>query len=425
MIWITGLFAISGMLYFSQKLDAMPKAIQWIMAGTIVLILLSLIQFFGIVLGIATIWPLLVLFAFFVIKLVRRGKTAPFLNLGLSESTLLWLILIGLAVNSYQKYVTPWGGWDAIAIWNQHAKFLTEHQNWTLMFAKSLGSSHPDYPLFLPSLIAFAWTCGDQLHFIMPMIIGLIPLLGIITLLYFATENRLLGVLGVGMILIDKEFINQSSAQYADTWLAFFIAMGVYLLIKLPRKGAQVILTGFLISASCWVKNEGLIFYMLISIGVLFELRKDKVHFAKYILGGLPVLMTLILFKSIWTPPNDMVSESNSSLVTKLITTERYKMIFLFTLKTIQSSFVLLPGMVVVSLAFFKIWPSKLIRSIVILGVLFAVYLGIYVITPKDLTWHLETSFYRLVHQIYPGILLCFILLLENNLDAFQNRKVI
>lgn len=135
--------------------------------------------------------------------------------------------------------------------------------------------------------------------------------------------------------------------------------------------------------------------------------------------------MTLILFKSIWTPPNDMVSESNSSLVTKLITIERYKMIFLFTLKTIQSSFVFLPGMAVVSLAFFKIWPSKLIRSIVILGVLFAVYLGIYVITPKDLTWHLETSFYRLVHQIYPSILLCFILLLENNLDAFQNRKVI
>jgi len=103
MIWITGLFVISGILYYSQKMDAMPKAIQLMIAGTVVLILLSLIQFFAIALGISSIWPLLVLFALHVVGLVKTEKTVRFQIQGLSESSLLWLILVGLAVNSYQN----------------------------------------------------------------------------------------------------------------------------------------------------------------------------------------------------------------------------------------------------------------------------------------------------------------------------------
>ena len=48
---------------------------------------------------------------------------------------------------------SPDGGFDAWAIWNQHARFL--------MYAPEVGFhpgvTHPDYPPLVPLLVAFGW----------------------------------------------------------------------------------------------------------------------------------------------------------------------------------------------------------------------------------------------------------------------------
>ncbi len=425
MIWLIILSVGMGVLYLNQKMDGLPQGIQWVLAITILLVLFSLMLFFSLLTHICLIWSLLALISFYGVQLWRGRAKIGAMNFRMpSQVGILGLILLGLSVNAYQKHVFPWGGWDAIAIWNQHAKFLTDDRHWTLMFEKSLSSSHPDYPLFLPSLIAFGWSAMDKIHFIVPMLLGVLPLLGIITLLYFSTENRLLGIFASFAILLDSGFIDQAASQYADTWMSFFIILGIHLIIHLRNKSINPVLVGFLLSASSWVKNEGLIFYILAAIAVIFDNRHNRKEIVRFLLGSLPIITTLILFKLIWTPPNDMVAESDLSLINKLMSLERYQLIILFAIKTVKSGFVLIPGMMLVGLVYIKKWSKKVTTSVVLLAVLLSIYFGIYLVTPKDLTWHLETSFYRLMHQAYPSILLCFVLLLEHNLGSPRDHSI-
>lgn len=392
------------------------------LATTIVLVILSLVQFFSIITNIALVGPLIVVMGTYAFLLLRIRKMTRFSVAIPGKMALLWLILMGIAINFFQKYVFPWGGWDAIAIWNQHAKFLVDPQHWQLMFERTLASSHPDYPLFVPSFVSLVWAAMGNTHFIVPMIMSLFPLLGIITILFYGTTYRFIGILGALAILLDKEFIDQSASQYADTWVAYFLLLGIYLLVQLPNKNLKTVWMGLLISSICWVKNEGLIIYILVSIGVIYEFRKDKVQMTRYLLGSLPIILTIITYKLGWSPQNDMVSESDASLINKLLTVDRYKTIAQFAVKTIKSSYILVPGMVILGLALVKQWPMKLTTSAMVLSCLLFVYLGIYLVTPKDLTWHLETSFFRLFHQIYPGLVLCFLLLMDHNQGTLADR---
>ena len=49
-----------------------------------------------------------------------------------------------------------WGGADAWAIWTFHAKYLF-YDNWYELLQNYIDLTHPDYPLFLPSLITIFW----------------------------------------------------------------------------------------------------------------------------------------------------------------------------------------------------------------------------------------------------------------------------
>ena len=52
----------------------------------------------------------------------------------------------------------PDGTWDAMAMWNFRAKFLSlGNEAWNRMYFETLDYSHRDYPLFLPCIIARAY----------------------------------------------------------------------------------------------------------------------------------------------------------------------------------------------------------------------------------------------------------------------------
>ena len=72
---------------------------------------------------------------------------------------LMFSILLILSVNKflYEMKVTPFGAWDAWAIWNFHARFLYAGVHyWTRMFDPVLLYSHSDYP-FLNSCCDCSW----------------------------------------------------------------------------------------------------------------------------------------------------------------------------------------------------------------------------------------------------------------------------
>ena len=64
------------------------------------------------------------------------------------------LVILSTTVLYFKKQIIPWGAWDGTFIWNLHTKFLADQEQWLKLFSKQISWSDPDYPLFLPSLIA-------------------------------------------------------------------------------------------------------------------------------------------------------------------------------------------------------------------------------------------------------------------------------
>lgn len=424
MILLLILTFVLGIVHFSFQMENRIQVIPSVIAAALTLVLLSLTYFIFVWVQLAILWGLVALLSFFLYQFVQKKywiditksirRPSPF--------TLLWFTIMGLSTIYFQKHLFPWGGWDAIAIWNLHAKFLADSKHWSEMFSQALSWSHPDYPLFLPSLIALGWKSIGEINFMVPQILGVIPLLGIISILFFATRNKLLGVVAAFIVLFDDHFVDQAAAQYADTWLAFYLLIAIYLINQIPNRPQIAWILGIIITSCGWIKNEGLLFFAIASLCVVYLLRNDRRQLIRYLVSGSPILLLLILFKIILTPSNDMIAETNTSLYTKIISIDRYHIILEFIKKSILEDFPILPGLMLVGLFLFNKIPSIIRWNLVILLGLFCVYLAIYLITPKDLSWHLSTSFYRLLHQLYPSVLLCYFLIADHNWEELKHR---
>ena len=68
----------------------------------------------------------------------------------------LLVLITAIAILSIDaaKAAQRYGQWDAWAMWNLAAKYLSAPSQWQDMFLNT-KFNHPDYPLFLPSSVAF------------------------------------------------------------------------------------------------------------------------------------------------------------------------------------------------------------------------------------------------------------------------------
>ncbi len=412
-----------SVLFWEKQIGGLPLTIRVIISASITMVLLSCSYFICIWAQIDFLWGLLIAFVLFLSYLIRIRKEFSFSIQFPNSHSILWVILISLAIIYYQKYVIPWGGWDAVAIWNLHAKFLADNNHWHDMFQHPLAWSHPDYPLFLPSLIAMGWKALNEINYIVPVVLGVIPLIGVISILFFAFNNKFIGVIAAFIILFDHHFIEQAASQYADTWLAFFILMAVYLISQLPQYPQLAWVLGLLVTTCGWIKNEGLLFFILVSGIALIALKNERKEYFRYLISCSPVLLVLVMFKITWSPTNDMVSESNTSIFSKLGSWDRYELILQYFKKTILNDFPFIPGLIILGIFLIKKMSPIILLIGILIVLMFGIYMGIYVITPKDLAWHLSTSFYRLMHQIYPSFLLCYFLAVEQNTKAFLSEN--
>ena len=415
MIILISLFFVLGIRFHQARIQGLPTAISLVLASTLNLVILS--WSFILCLWLSFDFKIaLIILVFFYGYLVKKYATFKLTSLKIpSTMSLLACAILGLAAIFYQKSSIPWGGWDAVAIWNQHAKFLSAGPQWIAMFDPALSSSHPDYPLFLPSLIAIAWQAFPGLSNAVPMILGLFPLLGILTILFFSLPQKAIGIIPCVILLVDKAFIDQAASQYADTWLAFFILMGLYLLVELPKNKHLAWVIGLIMANCCWIKNEGFIFFILagaITVYYLFPHKKNLLVF----MASAGILLLLILFYKIhWTPANDMAAEMKGSIWPKLKSQERYFTLFDFAKKSMLGEYQMLIPLALIGLFIVKSFPKSLLLPSLVIILLFLAYMGIYLITPKDLSWHLSTSFFRLIHHLYPSILFLYFCLMDQH----------
>lgn len=321
------------------------------------------------------------------------------------------ILAIGILILTlrFNKQLHRWGDWDAWAIWTLHAKFLFYPEYWSNMFTNKLSGSHPDYPLMLPSLIAFMWRGVGFVTPIVPMIVASLVCVAVPVTLFLALnrfDRRFSAIFSVFVLALDAKFINIAGSQYADTLVAFFILV-TFVLYREVKNGSGptvVFLLGFIAGSTTWVKNEGLLFFLVFSCAFIFFHYRRPETAIRYLAGGLAPVLILMHFKLAFAPENDLINSGRGSdILAMIVNPARYmliaKHVFVTSINYYWILLVLLAGLVIQRTSFLTTLPF------IVFALMLSGYFVIYLTTPNDLDWHLGASLDRLLHHIYPACL--------------------
>jgi hypothetical protein len=340
--------------------------------------------------------------------------------------TLLGLsALVSFTANSLTH---PHGSWDAVSIWNLHARFLSAGgDRWIDFFRHGACGWHGDYPLLLPATVARLASVAGALR----------PSAGVLVGFWFALATVLLCAATVGCVrgtnqallaaialLGTSFFVQQSSNQYADVPLAWCMLAAVSALVLHDETGGSaagwLVLAGAATGLAAWTKNEGMSFVLVIVAlrTIAAVRRRDALRGALLFAAGLlPILLVVAYFKLALAPANDLVTgQGLRATSARLLDAGRYVQISAALIAALPR---MLKGLLFVLPAYFALMGTTDARrgrsgarlALTVYALMLVSYFAVYVVTPYDLAWHLETSARRLLLQLWPGALVGFFLL--------------
>jgi hypothetical protein len=345
----------------------------------------------------------------------------------------MWVPFVGLAALAVRHVVCffevePHGAWDAYGFWNTRARCLYRGtEAWRDAFSPL--QDHADYPLFLPATIARCWLYADDDATTGPIIVALLMatltagvLISALSLLRGGGQGWLGGMALLGAV----GYVADIGIQYADVPLGFFILATAVALVLHDRTGRTSrlfpVLAGAFAGLAAWTKNEGLLFLAAVPVArcVIVRLgpgvRAFLPELAGYVLGLLPAGLTLLYFKLAIAPPNDLLASERPTIWGMVTDWDRHELI----IRALASAAwdlgrFLLPVLIAYALLIGRAPAARRgpgIATVVSLLLLMgAGYYLIYLTTPHDLRWHLETSLDRLLAQLWPLMLFGYFLL--------------
>jgi hypothetical protein len=366
------------------------------------------------------------LIVIFVMSLIRLKPTC--LREGASRLNGWMLLTLVVAVAAGISIVlisltAPQGSWDGWAIWNLRARFLYRGgEFWRDGFTNSIGWSHPDYPLLLPGTIARVWCyAGYEAPASSAMVAATFAMC--VTVLLGGAVARLKGAgpgLLAAMVCAGSEyFVRHSAGQYADVPLSFFLLAGVVMICQRDPSQSQLVLAGIAAGLAAWTKNEGAIFCVMFLVASLIQPRQGYSRAREaglIILGMAPILALVVVFKLSLAPANDLASAFTlRDGLAMLADPGRWLTVVAFFARSlVRFSGSVLPLLMICWLLQGRAgWDRCRRESGRCFGLIFlmlACYVLIYVVTPQNLEFHLETSCRRLILQLFPITILGFFL---------------
>ena len=357
-------------------------------------------------------------------------------------SILAVIVIIDLAAFISTSMRIPHGAWDSWAIWNRVARFIFRSgDDWQRIFSGEFDwLFHADYPLLVPLTTAWVWDVLNVETQRAPMIQAAIFLFLCGLLLFsalFATRSLGTACLATIVLLANPEYIGISSVQLADTPLAFFIAATaiIYVLYDKYRQPQMMVLAGMTTALAAWTKNEGWVF-MAGSLAGLFIIsykNESAWRLAGWYAAGIALPIAIVLFhKLVLAPTNDIYDQSSVEIMTKLFDFARYGMIareFGVALFTFGGWGFNAPAL----LAYYIIMKSKssdstplsrgVLTVVIILLVQLLGYFATYLVTPRDLEWHLAFSLTRIIYHVFPTALFLLFLVTDTPESIFSQLK--
>lgn len=432
----TFLILIGSYKLINLSLTKFPRPIKICVSILIALSMISYLYYLILILNSNFIVLLIVLtiinaihiyWSFDIIKKVFNYQYNSLYNL----NTLVICAAVLLSAVFFLFHGSKYGDFDAWALWNTRAKDLYDIQYWKRMFLDNLVMSHSDYPLMLASLVAFLWKIINSTSFVVPLIFSFFLIVVIPLFVYhslnYKSENKALAWIGLLVIVADTKFQILASAQCADTLLSIFILATFVLYNDFKFSSGKVIyIIGFICASCMWIKNEGILFFLVFSIIFCIKSFKSLNQLLKYIIGAILPILVVVSFKLLYAPTNDLVSANNSSkstLIHNVTDISRYIYILNFSMKLLVDNFWSVLVMLLFAIIFY--WKSLFTSSFLIVLLLLGGYFFVYLNTPYDLQWHLYTSLYRLLYHIYPSLIYLLLASVgDMKFKYFENLKI-
>jgi len=341
-----------------------------------------------------------------------------------------WVRLVQMAT------ALPVGDWDAWATWNLRAKFLAgPGGSWRYALSPLLDDTHPDYPLLLSAFVARTWKASGTVNTFAPVVTALLFFAALLALLVSAVallRGAASALLAGLVILSTTSLLVWAPAQYADIPLAFYFLAATALVFLEPADTARgrcaLLWAGLSAGLAAWTKNEGVVF--LASLAIVFLAltlwqRRSLSRTAWLLAGAVPGVLLTLWFKFFLAPAADPLVTQGVSGLARLGDFSRYVQVakgFFENLLNLGSG-VAHPLVLLAILAIVLRWqleeryklPALIATTTLILMILS--YCLVFLITPIDLTLMLQTTFDRLLIQVWPSFVLVFFVLLRNVVD--------
>jgi hypothetical protein len=236
-------------------------------------------------------------------------------------------------------------------------------------------------------------------------------------------RSRMVGIAMCLTLLGTPSYLYWAATHYADIPLSFFF-LGTLALIAIhcesvpeSRDRRLLALAGFLAGCAGWTKNEGILFLIAVAIALLspvLHYGSDALTRLKAFGSGAALPVLVILAFKLTSNVSNYVVAYNEGKFQKMFDLDRHYMIWDYLAKNIFSfgawsispfipliAFILLTG---VHRSIFANYEWRIIVTILV--IVCAGYYLVYLTTPLDLKWHLESSLDRLLLQLWPSFLL-------------------
>ena len=419
---------------------------------------LSLTMFIFILLGVharLSFIPIIVITIIFFIKLkifknlktdlktiVLSIKNSKF---NLIEYSCIIILATEIVIIFCYWFIYPIYRWDAIAIWDAKAKYLFFDGNLDFL---SWHIPNEDYPLLVPLNLTFFYSIFFQYHYFSKILFTfffIFLILFIFSSLRFFKLNRTYSLLIVILIGSFPSVFEHATIAYADLTLTFFYTISIILLFYYFKTKETTFLfySAFFMGFMAWTKNEG-IGLLAVNLGIFiiyntFILLKKNIRFKKYIIN---LLIILIIPFSIYLPwfltgiIYELPSDTYTSHLIDLFSIEKsiqdLDIIFKFITTTLNISLIFwILFLLMLIINYDSILKEEVFFLILLIIFHFLLYIGIYIITPFNLEWHLQTSFEREILHLIPicgflnGMVLSNKKIIQIDFKRSQNYKII
>lgn len=376
------------------------------------------------------------------------------------------ILFFGILI--FPSLLKPIDMWDSIAMWYLKGKWLFStdgYINTNFLNNEYFVYTHLDYPNGFPLILSMFFRFYGYINesaskiFLMSSTFAM-SLITVGIVKRFVEKITQLSVVGIfSSVFLTGILLMYSVSGYTESFLTLSFLSTITLFIlgvhhKNDEKSMNVLLLLSIISSlfPIYIKNEGLTFFLInsffififlwnyyrknLSFNWLYSfLGKYKVLFLTMFLATIGILLWYWI-KAKYNLTNDLVSEPFVFDFPVLI--EKIAVIVLFFINLLMTTqywgFLFVPSILILISTTIYAFKNKSTRLRIFPNMVIItqslVYFLVYVMTPHDINWHLQTSMDRLVLQLFPSVIICAlwgILVVSDSLiksvNKYENRQ--